>query len=322
MASSFVVEMHPPDRGTTQSLVRCDTCGRSFHPDVIDRHIGICQKVFNRKRNKFDSVASRLGDLENATQLIRNAKRIEQEAKSSSSSRSCNQKPKEVKAMPKWKQQSLQFRQAILAAKGSTGDSDAQKKADRMQRRLEAAGGDGDGPDMQRCPHCHRTFNKIAAERHIPICQKTFGSKPGGGRLLKGGGRVCGGNATHTAPVSSELTRTSVSSGAQYASEALQRTPPAGRRDSTSGAQYASEASQRTPPAGRKGSIALGGNLVSKATSRKSSATPSSATRSRSGSIQLTSSGRREFSSAARPNLGAPQRGPSRPPFFPFASVQ
>merc|ERR1719476_118320 len=42
--------------------------------------------------------------------------------------------------------------------------------------------------DMICCENCGRTFNKEAGERHMKICVKTFGSKPGGSRLTKGGG--------------------------------------------------------------------------------------------------------------------------------------
>lgn len=292
-SSAYATSMPPPDRGSTQSLVRCDTCGRSFHPESIDKHVRICEKVFNKKRRKFDSAATRLGDLDNANQLIKNAHKIEQEVKATSSTSSGTSKQKQKdnkdskdskdnKAMPKWKQQSLQFRQAILAAKGASGDVEAEHKAQKMQRHLQAVGAD-ESPDMKKCPHCDRTFNKIAAERHIPICQKTFGSKPGGGRLLKGGGRVCAANATHTTTTSTcESAR---GSGSTEAPDRLQKTPPPGRN-----------------------SLVPQGNAASNAMSRKSSATPSSAVRSRSGSVHNNSSGRTDASSYARPLLGAPQR--------------
>eukprot|EP00746_Dinoflagellata_sp_MGD_P168076 gnl/MRDRNA2_/MRDRNA2_99224_c0_seq1.p1 gnl/MRDRNA2_/MRDRNA2_99224_c0~~gnl/MRDRNA2_/MRDRNA2_99224_c0_seq1.p1 ORF type:complete len:600 (-),score=93.66 gnl/MRDRNA2_/MRDRNA2_99224_c0_seq1:84-1883(-) len=289
LVSSGGGDIPSANRGSAQSLIRCDTCGRSFNPESIEKHVAICEKIFHKKRKPYDFVAARLGDLENANQLIENAKKMEhaKPTSSSSSSSECGkQKQKDNKPLPKWKQQSLQFRQAILAAKGNAGDKEAQVKAEKMQRQLQAAGGAGDDPDMQRCPHCDRTFNKIAAERHIPICQKTFGSKPGGGRLLKGGGRVCAANAAHTGQASCESSKISGPSGAQNVSESL----------------------QRTSPAGRNSSVQSGTNLVSSALTRKSSATPSSATRSRSGSVHLTSSNRRDVSSSVRPNLGAPQR--------------
>lgn len=264
----------PHDRGSTQSLVRCDTCGRSFNPESIDRHRNICERVFNKKRKAFDSVASRLGDLENASHLIRNAKKIEQE-KAMSSSSSSKKQQKDGKALPKWKQQSLQFRQAILAAKADAGDRESQVKAEKLQRQLNAAG--GDEPGMQKCPHCDRTFNKIAAERHIPICQKTFGSKPGGGRLLKGGGRLM---QTANDPQSGPQT-------GQASCETARVSVPS--------------------PTGRNGSTHLAINAVSNGTTnamaRKHSTTPTSTTRSRSGSVQ-TPSGRRDIGSSGRPHLG------------------
>lgn len=41
-------------------------------------------------------------------------------------------------------------------------------------------------PSLTACPHCRRSFNKQAAERHIPRCRDIV-AKPT--RLMKGGGR-------------------------------------------------------------------------------------------------------------------------------------
>lgn len=141
----------------------------------------ICRKVFQQKRKQFNSAANRLSEFDNASELIANAYRLEREKPKGSA--------KGSQGVPKWKQKSLAFRQAILAAKAAGGDSEARVKADIIQQKLDAVGGGAD-PDMTRCPHCGRTFNREAGERHIAVCVKTFGNKPGGGRLVKGGGRV------------------------------------------------------------------------------------------------------------------------------------
>lgn len=178
-----------PERADTGPLVPCELCGRSFNPESIDKHRKICKKVFQTKRKTFQTTAKRLGDLYDPHDLAANVRNIEKEQAKAKSAPSKDKKGKG--GMPKWKQQSLAFRAAILEAKGAAGDEDAQVQAQAMQHELQtaqvASGGD---PDMVKCQHCGRTFRKEAAERHIPICQKTFGTKPGGGRLIKGGGRV------------------------------------------------------------------------------------------------------------------------------------
>jgi len=188
-------------------LVPCPDCGRSFCKESLTRHLRICKKVFQQKRKQFSSAASRLGDLENAGDLIANAQRLEREK-----TRGSHGTP--AQAVPKWKQKSLAFRQAILAAKAASGDEAAQMKADIIQQKLDAVG--GANSDMTQCPHCGRTFNKEAGERHIAICVKTFGNKPGGGRLVKGGGRVAA--AAAAAP----------GGGAQSAGLAAEVPPPWG----------------------------------------------------------------------------------------------
>lgn len=46
-------------------MCECGGCGRSFNIKAFAKHEKICQKVFQRKRKKFDDKAQRLADLEN-----------------------------------------------------------------------------------------------------------------------------------------------------------------------------------------------------------------------------------------------------------------
>lgn len=178
-------------------LVPCPDCGRKFNAESLDKHIRICKKVFQQKRKQFNSAANRWASLDNAEDVIAHAKKIEREREKATEARE-NNHGAAAQNVPKWKQKSLAFRQAILNAKASTGDAEAQAKADEIREELKLAG-DVDS-DMTRCPHCSRTFNKEAGERHIAICLKTFGSKPGGGRLIKGGGRSMVGSSAPVAP--------------------------------------------------------------------------------------------------------------------------
>ncbi|CAJ1343710.1 unnamed protein product [Effrenium voratum] len=154
-------------------LVPCPDCGRSFKAESLEKHKKICKKVFQQKRKQFNSAANRLGEFDNANELIANATKVEKKEPE----KAAKQKDKTV---PKWKAQSLAFRQAILAAKG-TSDPEAAKKAAELQKELNAAnlasGGNALEADMVKCPHCGRTFNQEAGQRHIAICLKTFGGK-------------------------------------------------------------------------------------------------------------------------------------------------
>uniref|UniRef100_A0A7R9ZV83 C2HC/C3H-type domain-containing protein n=1 Tax=Pyrodinium bahamense TaxID=73915 RepID=A0A7R9ZV83_9DINO len=182
-AAAPLLKFAPSESDDQGPVAPCPDCGRTFCKDSLAKHIKICKKVFQQKHKQFNSAAYRLGEFENAGELIANAQKLEREKPTGH--------PRSTQAVPKWKQKSLAFRQAILAAKAAAGDADAQMKADAIQQKLDAAG--NAGSDMTQCPHCGRTFNKEAGERHIAICVKTFGSKPGGGRLVKGGGRVAAG---------------------------------------------------------------------------------------------------------------------------------
>jgi len=220
-------------------LVPCPDCGRKFKEDRLDKHIKICQKVFATKRKQFNSAANRLGELENAGDLIANAKQIEKEKEKQKENQVSQKKEKN---MPKWKAQSLAFRQAILAAKGDSGDADAAAQAQELQQELNAAkaAGGGEEADMLKCPHCGRTFNKEAGERHIAICVKTFGGKPGGGRLAKGSGTGSSGMGIKAKPPS---TPPGASSRVSSTGTAAARKPSAQRRVSGGGSQ--------APPRGR-----------------------------------------------------------------------
>lgn len=222
--------------GYKGALVPCPDCGRKFIQESLEKHMRICKKVFLQKRKQFSSAASRLGDLDNANELIANAQRFERDRVKSAPSRA-----KAEASVPEWKRKSLSCRAAILAAKAAAGDPGAAEKADVLQRKLEDAG--GADADMTRCPHCGRTFNKEAGERHIAICVKTFGTKPGGGRLIKGGGAGGGrGAVVHRHPSSPHAMPETPSRGAAV------RTPSAHvSHTHSSGYPSTGSASQRRP---------------------------------------------------------------------------
>jgi len=88
----------------------------------------------------------------------------------------------------KWRFQSQQFREAMKAARmyshmEKTGQTGVAVTSSAQQRQLGGGGHGGGGgfadlsnnsgavdPSYIQCPHCMRSYNEKAAERHIPKC--------------------------------------------------------------------------------------------------------------------------------------------------------
>jgi len=62
--------------------------------------------------------------------------------------------------------QSLQFRQAIGATQSANEDYGASSFGNPKSYQPY------EDPTFKKCPHCERTFNQEAAERHFPVCAK------------------------------------------------------------------------------------------------------------------------------------------------------
>ncbi|UPR05088.1 hypothetical protein HOP50_19g84360 [Chloropicon primus] len=175
---------------STAVLSRCPTCDRTFNPKALEKHMKICQKVFKSKRPKFSSQDARMSGME----------KVDDGLGSSSSGGGSygryNSRKKKVQgsrggkfgqdrpvggSKPKWKVQSEQFRAAMMAARG-VNDGSSSYGGFGGSSSSSTPVDDGLIP----CPHCGRTFNETAAERHIERCKdmkhrpKTL--KAGGGR--------------------------------------------------------------------------------------------------------------------------------------------
>lgn len=250
---------------------KCPDCGRSFNNEALGRHIKVCKKVFFAKRKVFDAAKRRaegtdLAAFNKANAKTRTPAASRVSAVTSSGSREvqaayANRDNKgsgapQTNQMPKWKRDSILFRQAMKAAR----DYESEKKAadahpppkiasrsssiskapvpTRMAPRtvgpaaapsraapthasgakavvtkprvvqrsttstrpvpsppsqpvldpyLEILPAEVD-PSFLKCPHCSRSFNEKAAERHIPLCKGTI-NKPT--RLVRGSGVPC-----------------------------------------------------------------------------------------------------------------------------------
>ncbi|XP_071493018.1 uncharacterized protein [Diadema antillarum] len=137
-------------------LVPCHTCGRTFLPDVLTRHVGICAKTFNRKRRVFESGRQRIsGTGISVTKIV---------------------KPGQVKnqgvKQTNWRRNHKDFVNAIRSARKA-------QHAIRTGKPLPPPPPPSVNPDYIQCPHCSRRFNQTAAARHINFCGErtnTYGS--------------------------------------------------------------------------------------------------------------------------------------------------
>ena len=91
------------------------------------------------------------------------------------------EQPVNAKKMPKWKLQSLQFRQAMMAAGGATTSGPAGSGV-RPGQELSAL--DEIADDRIQCKWCNRKFNKEAGERHFRHCEDQYKKN-----LMKQGGK-------------------------------------------------------------------------------------------------------------------------------------
>lgn len=143
------------DAGSSERMIPCDLCGRTFRESIIDRHENACAKA-NKKRKVFD--VDRVGDIDG----INEVRRAPPPKKAPPAAAA-------VGKMPKWKVQHLQFQAALKAASG-----------------MKDGGHGGESipmapppDDRVACPHCSRKFAQETAARHIPHCAKTV-NKPKG----------------------------------------------------------------------------------------------------------------------------------------------
>jgi endogenous inhibitor of DNA gyrase (YacG/DUF329 family) len=111
----------------------------------------------------FDSTKARVKD----TEAVKYIDKIKKEkANDKKGNESDNGK---IKGMAKWKREHEMFMAMVRSNK--KGEESSQEDQAIIKKMME------EDPDMVKCPHCGRTFNKEASERHIPICLK-LNSRP------------------------------------------------------------------------------------------------------------------------------------------------
>ena len=147
------------------------------------RHIKICDKVFNSKRKAFDTKAAR----GLVTQAAREGVELA-ELKTSSRApgrgrgrgRGGGRGDKGRGGGSNWKAESNKLREAMRAQREYAKAVKSGTVAD-----LPPPVSSEPDPSLVPCPHCGRSFNEKAAERHIPRCS-SIKARPT--RLKKGGG--------------------------------------------------------------------------------------------------------------------------------------
>jgi hypothetical protein len=171
--------------------IPCTHCGRKFNEEVLRKHARVCQKA--KKRKPFDMTKSRLaaaaasqGVEVSAAAAASAGGRKERGAgaaggrKQGGGGTNAASGSKIRAAKPAWKARSEALRNALRGGRG------ARAAGEDVVFVNEPAEPD---PSMVQCPHCQRTFNSIAAERHIPQCSD-IKARPK--RLMRGGGSLLG----------------------------------------------------------------------------------------------------------------------------------
>eukprot|EP00656_Telonema_subtile_P051320 TRINITY_DN6870_c0_g1_i12.p1 TRINITY_DN6870_c0_g1~~TRINITY_DN6870_c0_g1_i12.p1 ORF type:complete len:427 (+),score=77.81 TRINITY_DN6870_c0_g1_i12:104-1384(+) len=186
-ASWNMADAYPEDveRPTEQPAVvvamrRCSGCGRNMKLDTLAKHEPKCiQNVNKPKRKVFNAKAQGLAG-------TGAEKYVDQSTPISGKNRIQQGEDKPIRGkVPKWKQQSEDLKKAMRAEREY---KDAIKKGKPLPLPVTHAS----DPSLVPCPHCQRTFNENAAERHIPKCSNQQ-AKPK--RLMRGAGHASGKNA-------------------------------------------------------------------------------------------------------------------------------
>lgn len=135
-------------RGSVGSLAPCKQCGRKFAQDRLKKHQDACVKA-NKPRKEFNAAMKRV----EGTEMAKYAGK--------------NRKPDPPKKKSNWRAKHEEFIQSLRYAKKVT----EYEKEGKDLREL-APPPPTQNPDLVPCPHCGRTFNETAAERHIPRCKE------------------------------------------------------------------------------------------------------------------------------------------------------
>ena len=156
-----------PEEGEPTSP--CPHCGRKFVANALAKHTKICQKVFQKKRKAFNTQKQRIIDGEHAS-LMRQGQMMEKKMAKT------NQKNKG--GIPKWKLQSMEFRQIcrggfggpVQIGKSSKGGVKGKSTGMQQQSYTPSVITDSFIP----CKFCNRRYNDEAYHKHLPGCERRY----------------------------------------------------------------------------------------------------------------------------------------------------
>lgn len=147
---------------TNENRSPCPVCGREFNPQVLARHIPICQKAAAKKRKVFDSSKQRYegiqaGD-EGSKPAYKVVKQQQQRPRPQPQSTATTSKSN-------WRRNHEDFVNTIRAARGVS-------VALKTGGPLPPPPPPSENPDYIKCDYCGRRFNETAAKRHISFCKE------------------------------------------------------------------------------------------------------------------------------------------------------
>lgn len=176
---------------------QCPDCGRKFNEVAYEKHVKVCKKVFIEKRKEFDSHKHRVEGTEMAALPTTTSKRSQSASTPASTNSNSIKAAKHSShqsnsAVPKWKADSLAFRQAMKQARQvSVAEKKSKETGIPLSQLLPSnpvsdPANDPVYASYVQCPTCGRRFNEIAGARHIPKCRDII-AKPS--RLISHSGQ-------------------------------------------------------------------------------------------------------------------------------------
>ena len=166
-------------------LLPCAVCGRKFSADRLGVHQNICRKAHNNRRPVFDGASMRQRAMAEENGLAAPPRRRPGRRRPQSSDARPPAPPKK-----NWRAESNAFRAMVRDARRMTvAEKAGVPLRDIQPSRAAQDAYDLETSDFRQCPHCGRTFNPKAWERHVPHCAKTRNRpKPPPGRRALGRG--------------------------------------------------------------------------------------------------------------------------------------
>ena len=161
-------------------LAQCGNCGRKFARDRLARHESACANV-SKPRRTFDAAKMRVAGTEAAAFVQKRGTRPQSGARGGRGGAAGGSRGKGAAAASeraisgaakkaKWRAEHEAFIANIRNARQVTQAI----KSGVDVRDLPPPPPSAPDPSLVPCPHCGRTFNETAAERHIPRCKTTI----------------------------------------------------------------------------------------------------------------------------------------------------